>query len=120
MKNKTSLALLTLALALALPFAAAADEGSWTGEIIDVACYVNNGAHGGDHSGCAKSCVKNGQPMGLLTEDGDVIILAADHADGAGFEAAKELAGEKAEVSGELSESGGAKVLTVKSAKKAA
>ncbi|MCB1037549.1 MAG: hypothetical protein KDD47_27200 [Acidobacteria bacterium] len=88
-------------------------EGSWTGEVIDIACYVPKGAQGEGHSACAKSCVKNGQPMGLLTDDGSVVLLAADHADGAAFEGLKDLAGSKAEVSGHLADKGGIKVLTV-------
>ena len=57
-------------------------EGSWTGEVVDLACYVAQGAKGADHAGCAKTCVKNGQPMGLLTDDGTLVLLAADHKNG--------------------------------------
>lgn len=94
-------------------------EGSWSGEILDLACYVAQDAHGADHSGCAKSCVKGGQPMGLLTDDGTVVLLAADHKDGAPYAALKDLAGEQAEVSGSLAERGGMKVVTVTGSKAA-
>ncbi len=90
---------------------------SWTGEVIDIACYVPKGASGPGHAGCAKSCVKNGQPMGLLAADGTVFLLAADHANGDAYAALKEMAGGKAEVSGSLAEKGGVKVITVTGAK---
>ena len=65
--------LLGLALLLAV-VPAQAEEVTFTGEVLDLACYVGRGAKGADHAGCAKSCVKGGQPMGLLTEDGKVAI----------------------------------------------
>ena len=103
-------------------FTVAADhhEGSWTGEVVDLACYVAQGAKGADHAGCAKTCVKNGQPMGLLTDDGTLVLLAADHKDGAPYEALKDMAGGMAEVMGKLAEKDGMKVVTVTGSKKAA
>lgn len=113
-------AALLAAVALAPPAAAEDQEGSWTGEVIDLACYVSHGARGPDHAGCAKSCVKGGQPMGLLTDDGTLVLLAANHDNGEPYEALKDLAGEKAEVSGTLAERDGMKVVTVNGSKKAA
>lgn len=116
------LILLSLAAVLTVSGLAFADmhKGSWKGEVVDLACYVSQGAKGADHAGCAKSCVKNGQPMGLLTDDGTLVLLAADHKDGAPFEALKELAGEMAEVTGELAEKDGMKIVTVTGSKAAA
>ncbi len=84
---------------------------------MDLACYVAQGAKGADHAGCAKACVKGGQPMGLLTGDGTLVLLAADHNDGAPYEALKELAGSQAAVSGTLAERDGMKVVTVTGSK---
>ena len=120
MRNKlVMLSLATVLLLTAMPMAADHHEGSWTGEVVDLACYVAQGAKGPDHAGCAKACVKNGQPMGLLTDDGTLVLLAADHKDGAPFETLKELAGDKAEVTGTLAEKDGMKVVTVIGAKAA-
>ena len=121
-KTLLSLSLLALLAAAGVAGTAAADhhEGSWTGEVVDLACYVANGAKGSDHAGCAKSCVKNGQPMGLLTDDGTLVLLAADHKDGAAYEALKDLAGDQAIVSGTLAEKDGMKVVTVTGSKAAA
>jgi hypothetical protein len=114
--------LLSLAMALAVTAVTLADgaEGSWEGEVVDLACYVGHGARGADHAGCAKTCVKNGQPMGLLTDDGTLVLLAADHKNGEAYEALKELAGAKAHVTGTLAEKDGMKVVTVTGSKAAA
>lgn len=95
----------------------AKDTQTWTGEILDLACYVTHGATGPDHAGCAKTCVKNGQPMGLLTTDGTLVLLAADHKDGAPYEALKDHAGEQVEVTGTLDEKDGMKMVTVTASK---
>ena len=58
--------------------------------------------------------------MGLLTDDGTVVLLAADHKDGAPYESLKDMAGSKAQVMGTLSERDGMKVVTVTGAKAAA
>jgi hypothetical protein len=92
-------------------------EDSWSGEVLDLDCYVGRGAMGEGHAGCAKSCIKGGQPMGLLTEDGTVMLLASSRKDGEPYEALKDWAGQMVEVSGELAERNGVKVLTVTSAK---
>ncbi|MCP3963903.1 MAG: hypothetical protein GY719_39205 [bacterium] len=125
MSRKTIASLSILALLTMFGFSVAAEhdektkDGMWTGEVVDLACYVGSGAKGSDHAGCAKSCVKNGQPMGLLTDDGTLVLLAADHKDGAPYEALKALAGEKAAVQGKLAEKDGMKVVTVTGSKAA-
>ncbi len=121
MNKRIVASLLSLALLAGICFTAIADgtTGTWTGEILDLACYVGKGAKGADHAGCAKSCVKNGQPMGLLTDDGTLLVLAADHKNGEAFDAVKELAGKDAEVSGTLAEKDGMKVVTVTGSKAA-
>ncbi len=118
---KRSVLILSLAALLAAGANVAADmhKGTWTGEVVDLACYVAQGAKGSDHAGCAKTCVKNGQPMGLLTDDGTLVLLSANHKDGAPYEALKDLAGEMAEVTGELAERDGMKVVKVTGAKAA-
>ncbi len=87
--------------------------------MLDLACYVGRGAKGADHAGCAKSCVKGGQPMGLLTEDGAVVLLAANHQNGAPYEALKDWAGQMVEVTGEMSERDGVKLVSVTGSKAA-
>jgi len=83
------------------------------GEVLDLSCYLGHGGMGEGHAGCAAKCVKGGQPMGLLGADGAVYVLFADHADAAAFEKAKDLAGKKVEVTGDVATKDGLKGLTV-------
>ena len=83
------------------------------GEILDMACYVAHEAKGPDHAGCAKRCVKGGQPMGLLAKDGTVYLLYASHEDGSAFEKAKEHAGQNVEITGVAATQAGIKGLEV-------
>jgi len=102
---------------LGITWADEAETFSAEGEIVDMACYVSREAKGPDHAGCAKSCVKNGQPMGLLSDDGTLYLLYASHKDGAPFETAKDHAGSKVSVSGKLSTTAGVKGIEVQSVK---
>lgn len=102
-----------LLVAVVAPMLSADEASTWSGEVLDLACYVANDAHGPDHADCAEKCVKAGQPMGLLTDDGEVFLLAASHEDGAPYQKLKGLAGHKAEVSGTMAEKAGVKMITV-------
>jgi hypothetical protein len=53
--------------------------GSWTGEVIDVACYASKGAKGAGHMECGSSCVKSGMPVGLLVNDTTYLLIGDDH-----------------------------------------
>lgn len=111
------------ALALTLTFAVAAGEhaGEKTGEkasvvkgeILDLSCYMGHGGQGEGHAGCAAKCLKGGQPMGLLGTDGGVYLLFADHADSTAYEKAKEFAGKKVEITGDVASKGALKGITV-------
>lgn len=52
-----------------------------TGEIIDLSCYLQVGKHGAKHRDCGQKCLRNGQPIGLLTKDGDVYLLMEEEHD---------------------------------------
>ncbi|HEY3965569.1 MAG TPA: hypothetical protein VGM05_13515 [Planctomycetaceae bacterium] len=59
-------------------------EGKTTsvvGEVIDLSCYLQVGKHGDKHRDCGQKCVRNGQPVGLLTEDGGVYMLIDEEHD---------------------------------------
>ena len=59
----------------------AADEGatkSVTGEVVDLMCYLDHGAKGDKHKGCAEKCIKSGGPVGLLSGD-DLYLVIGDH-----------------------------------------
>lgn len=89
-----------------------------TGEIVDLACYLDHGATGAKHQQCALTCLKGGQPMGLLTKEGKVYLLLADHQDGKPFDEAKNYAALQVEITGPLAEKAGITGLTVEKVKK--
>jgi hypothetical protein len=51
------------------------------GEIIDLSCYLQVGKHGDKHRDCGQKCIKAGQPVGLLAENGDVYMLMDEEHD---------------------------------------
>ncbi|MEP6810002.1 MAG: hypothetical protein ABI992_07145 [Chthoniobacterales bacterium] len=50
-----------------------------TGEVVDMACYVDHGATGEKHADCAKKCITSGLPVGLKAADGKTYLLIGDH-----------------------------------------
>ena len=48
---------------------------SVTGEVIDLACYYDDGASGPAHADCARRCIASGLPVGLKAKDGTVYVL---------------------------------------------
>jgi hypothetical protein len=52
--------------------------GTVTGEVIDVACYFDDGASGPAHAACARRCIESGLPVGLKTKDGKVYVLIGE------------------------------------------
>ncbi len=81
---KLSVALVTLGAVLGTPvlsFAAenAAQEKTVTGEVVDLMCYLDHGAKGEKHKGCAGKCIKSGGPVGLLTSDDQLYLVIGDH-----------------------------------------
>jgi hypothetical protein len=50
-----------------------------TGEVLDMACYLDHGAHGEKHADCAKMCIASGLPVGIKSADGTVYLLIGDH-----------------------------------------
>jgi hypothetical protein len=52
--------------------------GTVTGEVIDVACYFDDGASGPAHAACARRCIESGLPVGLKTKDGKIYVLIGE------------------------------------------
>ena len=83
MKNvlKVSATILVLGGALGLRSLSVAAEGETQtvkGEIVDLMCYLDHGAKGDKHKGCAEKCIKSGGPVGLLSGD-DLYLVIGDH-----------------------------------------
>ncbi len=84
----TRVSIITLALgaSLALPtlgFGAGAKSSGETktikGEVVDLMCYLDHGAKGEKHKGCAEKCIKSGGPVGILTSDDQVYLVIGEH-----------------------------------------
>jgi hypothetical protein len=113
-----ALALCSLVLNLSGPAAASAQEDVIVqGEIVDMACYMTKGSHGASHKACAQLCAKRGVPMGVVTDAGEVFLLLDDHNNPDPYEAAKKLAGERAEITGKRFSKQGVASIVVDSAK---
>lgn len=51
------------------------------GEIVDFSCYLQIGKHGDKHRACAQKCFQQGQPIGLMTQNGDLYMLMEEEHD---------------------------------------
>ncbi len=49
-----------------------------TGEIVDMMCYIDHNATGAKHADCAEKCIKNGGPVGILS-DGKAYLVVGAH-----------------------------------------
>ena len=83
------------------------------GELVDMGCYVSHEAKGEKHKGCATKCVAGGMPMGLLTADNKLYLLTLDHENADPYNQAKDLMSAMVEVTGIVSERGGARIIDV-------
>ncbi len=51
-----------------------------TGEVVDVSCYLHMGKRGPKHAACGQECILNGQPAGILADDGALyVIMPEEH-----------------------------------------
>jgi len=50
-----------------------------SGEVIEMACYIDYSATGEKHTDCAKKCIISGLPVGLKADDGKTYLLIGEH-----------------------------------------
>jgi hypothetical protein len=50
-----------------------------TGEVLDMACYIDHNATGEKHADCAKKCIVSGLPVGIKGDDGKTYLLIGEH-----------------------------------------
>jgi hypothetical protein len=79
-------ALAIVAFLAASPFLALAQDQpadnsiTVTGEVLDLACYTDHGAHGEKHAECAAKCISSGLPVGIKSAtDGKVYLVIGQH-----------------------------------------
>jgi hypothetical protein len=84
------------------------------GEIVDIHCYMSSKAKGEEHKACAERCIKAGQPIGLLTRNGQLYLLIQDKAYSASFESLKAMASNEVRITGDICERGGVQTMVVR------
>ncbi len=117
--------LLAIAAVAVLALGAYADQAAMkknpvktlTGELVDTGCYLDHGAHGEKHIGCATKCIAGGMPMGLLTKDGTLYLLTLNHENADPYNQLKEMAGKMVSVTGAVMTRSGMKGIDVTEAK---
>jgi len=89
---------------------AKSDSGSKeiTGEIVDMMCYVDHNAVGAKHAECGEKCIKNGGPVGIVS-DGKAYLVVGAHKP-MNDELAP-LAGKTVTLKGKLANNGGVSML---------
>ena len=99
--------------ALVVP-ALASDEKTITGQVVDVVCTMKDKANAGeDHLGCAQSCAKRGQPVGIVADDA-IYTITGEYAADKNAKLIEYLA-KKVTVTGTVMEKDGAKTIDVTS-----
>ena len=68
-----------LVVSSAVQAAEEASEVTVKGEVLDMACYLDHGAHGDKHAKCASACIESGLPVGIKGEDGKTYLLIGEH-----------------------------------------
>jgi hypothetical protein len=91
------------------------------GEVIDISCYLAAGAKGMEHKDCATTCMKAGQPAGILeTGTGNIYLaVTSDHMSNPAMKLLPFVAKE-VEVTGAVSEKNGMRTIDIKEIKETA
>jgi hypothetical protein len=92
---------------------ASAKTVEYTGELVDIGCFVGHTAKGEKHSECATKCIAGGMPMGLLSGNGRLFVLTMDHANPDAYNKAKKMAGKRVKISGPIHEKSGISTIDV-------
>jgi hypothetical protein len=80
-----------------------------TGEVVDMMCYVDHNKMGTEHgSGCGKKCIKDGGPVGIVS-DGKAYLIVGEHKPI--NDQLAEYAGKTITVKGKMAERGGIAML---------
>jgi hypothetical protein len=89
------------------------------GEIADSACYKKDSGNKGEaHKDCGTSCVKKGGPVALITASGDVYMITGSYTENKNAKLVEHVA-HTVEVTGDVSEKDGQKMIAVTSLKMA-
>jgi hypothetical protein len=112
-------AVVALAFAAASAAPAFAESKTVKGEIVDQACYTKDKANvGASHKDCGMSCAKKGAPLALVTSTGDVYTITGAYAADKNAKLIDHFA-HTVEVTGDVTEKDGKKMIDVTALKMA-
>lgn len=84
------------------------------GEVVELGCYLRDGARGEGHRACAMACLKNGGQLGIVQDDTGVLFpLAGPTPASDPNAAARQHVAAHVFVRGQLFERNGARVVVV-------
>lgn len=109
--------LLALLASVALAHGVKGSETKLTGEVLDLACFLQHPAdgQGEEHAACAQQCIRKGLAAGLKTDDGTVYLLLGKGHD-AIVDLIAPLAGTRATVTGIKATEGGLNAFVITAA----
>ena len=82
-----------------------------TGEVVDLACYLAEGARGAGHRECAQKCITSGLPVGIKAGDRLYLVVGSKH--GPANETLAPLAAKTVTAEGTVTERDGVHLLAV-------
>ncbi|MBI4386116.1 MAG: hypothetical protein HY551_01915, partial [Elusimicrobia bacterium] len=83
------------------------------GEVLDLSCYLSHGGRGKEHKKCAKMCILDGGPAGLLTDEGAVVLFVENHDKKKEYKSLANYAGDKVKATGTLVNKNGMRALVL-------
>src|SRR5665213_376998 len=111
-------ALLALGLVVSSVFAQPkGDTVKVKGEVVDLWCYLEGGDHGAEHKECGVHCAKAGNPIGLLTEKGEIYVMMGIQDHQPGRDVLIDKMAEMVTIEGTVVKKGGVQVIYVSSVK---
>ena len=87
------------------------------GEVIDLWCYLESGQHGAEHKTCAFNCAELGNPIGIVTDAGEVYVIMGIENKQPGRDVLLQKMAEVVTVQGTLVRKGGTQAIYVSSVK---
>lgn len=89
-------------------------DGSVSGELVCLSCYLEHDARGPGHRECAAACVAAGSPMGLLCPDGRLFTVLESPQRRAVYQALRMSMAEEVRLIGEVYSRGGLQAVVVR------
>ena len=83
-----------------------------TGEVVDLACYLDHGASGAGHKDCAQKCIASGLPVGIKSGDEIYVAIGGEH--GPANAALAPLAAKQVVAEGMVTERDGVHLIAIK------